>query len=626
MLSHLNIQLKILLGFTSILLLLLLSTVISNEFVADVNEDIRFLNEVSNQLVSEAGETAALLLKASSELEKYNRENNKDVVVQIGERRDELIKKLTEILVKIDQTKKHVKNDKLNEQLAEAQKNLERYEGFSSQIMFKHRVLLETRFLSQIQKLTAEKDELMAQVRMHEEATSKNLQQIAVIAHEINRSAIKKAMDTTATVSRTMIIGTIVSIVLGIILAIFIGRDLSGPINEFSRFMDKIGLDMSQRLRVQQKNEIGKLATQFNEFLSNLENNLKQVFVSSESTLKYSNAMTGNVENFVSQTQAQLNELKQVEGMLDHLANDTQGVVASLRDAEKLEEVNGSQSKVRQTIQNMDAILLETYKTIRETRSSLTSVSVVAQDTLRETEAWDRSVADSEKIIADMIGLTQKVEANAQQMEETIRTMKDISDLVHVLALNASLEGAKAGEYGKGFLNVADQLQTVSKRVDSLSAEINNLIHDDRQRADQVRSFGQRLAEGFKTSKTQSRTAHEHIVKLSESSKNYTNQLDRLSETSSAMTNLIASVEEWTDAHEQHITNLKNQLAQISQRAFGENAKMERTADSLRTAIKISKDTLVSAAGNKDSITQLSLSTKQLSKLLENFKVGKSRY
>jgi len=248
-----------------------------------------------------------------------------------------------------------------------------------------------------------------------------------------------------AVYSMRNIILIIALVVAGVIaaFAITVAKSFTAPIHKMMTGMSALGGgDLTTSVTVDTQDEIGHMATSFNETSTKLRDVLKQILNSSE--------QVGNASTQISSASEQL--------------------------AAGAEEQQAQLSEVATTMEEMSAMILEASKNANETRENAQHTGNTAtqgRDVVTKTVTGFESVVSTVEQAAKQI---QELSKRSEEIGNVIQVIDDIADQTNLLALNANIEAARAGEAGKGFAVVADEVRKLAERTATATAEIGKMI------------------------------------------------------------------------------------------------------------------------------------------------------
>lgn len=246
---------------------------------------------------------------------------------------------------------------------------------------------------------------------------------------------------------RTAIAVAIMSTIalLGYLATIFIARRfIVGPVQTTSKFMKQVSdsKDLSIRLSPQQNDEIGDLTTDMNAFLDTVSDSLNKV----QRTAKI---VSGNADKLTRIAQSN-------EATAKRQLTETAAVEASMQMLE------GQQATVSDATERASQLMQQTSELTKQSSSEAHIAS-----------------NDIESLVQDITQVSTHIsELNEQtvQVSAILSTIKGIADQTNLLALNAAIEAARAGEQGRGFAVVADEVRSLASRTTEATSDIEAII------------------------------------------------------------------------------------------------------------------------------------------------------
>lgn len=298
--------------------------------------------------------------------------------------------------------------------------------------------------------------------------------------------------------------------------SVFFPRAITTPINRMARELQTLANgqgDLNTRLDSNRKDEIGELARHFNAFLDNLKGMITHI---------------RHEASGIQHTTDQLHSSAEVSQRVSNDYSHTMDMVATANEQMGLaiQEVSSNTQQVSEEAQASD----RTAKTVAKEFG-------LAMDELRTLVS---RVDDSSEVI-------RALEAETTNIASVLDVIKGIAEQTNLLALNAAIEAARAGEQGRGFAVVADEVRTLASRTQQSTGDINDMI--ERLRAGVERAVGAMNESQHKAEQT--------VTHASRSQENIQTISDSLMNISDNILQVASAIEEQTSA----ITDINHNLS-----------------------------------------------------------------
>ncbi|MCL2524495.1 MAG: methyl-accepting chemotaxis protein [Betaproteobacteria bacterium] len=335
-------------------------------------------------------------------------------------------------------------------------------------------------------------------------------------------------------------------VVIGVgttVFGLFTYRHVSGSLRALSDAFSRVerNLDFTERFAAEGADEIAEAGQAFNNLLSRLQGSFKDISQHAVQVSDAADKLTTAAKEMFDASTYQSEAASNMAATMEQVTVSINHVADRATEASQLSTASG---------------------TLAKNGAEIIGATVMSIDSIAET------VQTAAKQIADL-------EKNSERINSVIQVIKEVADQTNLLALNAAIEAARAGEQGRGFAVVADEVRKLAERTTKSTQEIATTITEMQSVAQAATHSMDAVVERVSNGVVQANKASGAIAEIGVSSEQAVNMVEEITEAiceqSAASTNIAQQVEKIA-----HMSEENNSVSQTTADTAGELSELSK--------------------------------------------------
>ncbi|MDR2943359.1 MAG: methyl-accepting chemotaxis protein [Treponema sp.] len=408
-------------------------------------------------------------------------------------------------------------------------------------------------------------------------------------------------------IRNTMLLIGLICAALGAIVAIFAGRTITGPLTNMTKIVKHTGSgDLTKRVSIGSKDEIGELGLGFNTMLDNIKNLITTIQQESEH-------LSGIGEVLAESSGKTASAVETITSHIQSIQNLAVNQSASVTETNAtMEQISGNIQKLNDHVEYQTESVSKSSSAVEEMIANTQSVTQTLYKNTDKVNELTDAVGAGRGGLQTVVSDVQEIARESEGLLQINSVMENIASQTNLLSMNAAIEAAHAGEAGKGFAVVAGEIRKLAENSSAQSKTIVEVLKKIKDSISKITKSTDNALETFEA-------IEGGITTVSNQEENIRGAMEEQGEGSKQILEAIGQLNEIT----RQVKNSSVEMLEGAKEIIGEGKNLEKATDKITGGMA---EIAASADQISAAVSEVNIISGQNKRIIDSLVVAVSRF